>query len=128
MPIEAIGETLPPPPSFEPPAPAEPPAFPPEKKIRRTRKRIESLKIDREKISARVKKFHDDDMQNRTDEMNARLQRYAKYRMWTEGKDWPWEGSSDVGLPDLMQHSLRVQDTLHNAVMSSALRWCHVIC
>ena len=115
MPIEATGETLPPSPETPP---AEPLAFTPEKKIRRTRKRIESLTIDREKISARVKKFHDDDMQNRSAEMNARLQRYAKYRMWTEGKDWPWEDASDVGLPDLMQHSLRVQDTLHNAVMS----------
>ncbi len=92
--------------------------FTPEKEVRRTRKRIESLKIDRSKISERIKKFYDRDMQDRTDEMNARLQRYAKYRMWTEGKEWPWENSSDVGLPDLMQHSLRVQDTLHNAVMS----------
>lgn len=92
--------------------------FEPERKIRRVRKRIESLHIDREKIVDRVKTFYDNDMQDRGDEMNARLQRYAKYRMWTEGKQWPWENSSDVGLPDLMQHSLRVQDTLHNAVMA----------
>jgi hypothetical protein len=39
--------------------------------------------------------------------------------MWTEGKDWPWEDSSDCALPDLMTHSLKVQDTLHNAAMST---------
>jgi hypothetical protein len=38
--------------------------------------------------------------------------------MWTEGKDFPWEDSSDVGLPDMITHSLRMQDTLHNSVMS----------
>jgi hypothetical protein len=85
---------------------------------RRKRSRIESLKIDRAKIADRVKKFYDEDMNDRSEEIFIRLQRYAKYRMWTEGKDWPWEGCSDVGLPDMMQHSLRVQDTLHNAVMS----------
>ncbi len=85
---------------------------------RRKRSRIESLKIDRAKIADRIKKFYDDDMQDRSEEIFIRLQRYAKYRMWTEGKDWPWENCSDVGLPDMMQHSLRVQDTLHNAVMS----------
>lgn len=90
----------------------------PKNKIRRTRKRLESLKIDHAKIVERIKSFYDTDTQNRVDEMNARLQRYAKYRMWTEGKSWPWENSADVGLPDLMQHSLRVQDTLHNAVMA----------
>ena len=50
--------------------------------------------------------------------MEARLQRYAKLRMWTEGRNWPWEEASDVALPDIMTHSLRIQDTLHNAVMS----------
>src|SRR6267154_411499 len=85
---------------------------------RRKRSRVESLKIDREKIADRIKKFYDDDMHDRSEEIFFRLQRYAKYWMWTEGKDWPWENCSDVGLPDMMQHSLRVQDTLHNAVMS----------
>jgi hypothetical protein len=39
--------------------------------------------------------------------------------MWTEGKDWPWEDASDAAIPDMMTHSLKVQDTLHNAVMST---------
>ena len=38
--------------------------------------------------------------------------------MWTEGKDWPWENSSDAAIPDMMTASMRLQDTLHNAVMS----------
>jgi hypothetical protein len=36
------------------------------------------------------------DNQDRTDEIDARLQRYAKYRMWTEAWfDWPWEDATD---------------------------------
>jgi hypothetical protein len=40
-------------------------------------------------IWQRIKAFYDTDQQDRTDEIDARLQRYAKYRMWTEGKDGP---------------------------------------
>ncbi len=86
--------------------------------IKRTRKRTESLKFDRKIISDRIHKFWNDDTIDRTQDLEARIQRYAKFRMWTEGKDFPWEDSSDVGLPDMITHSLRMQDTLHNAVMS----------
>jgi hypothetical protein len=34
------------------------------------------------------------------------------------GKDWPWEGATDFANPDMMTASMRLQDTLHNAVMS----------
>lgn len=70
-------------------------------------------------IVDRVTKFHETDTSGWQDDIDARLQRYAKLRMWTEGKDWPWPDSSDIGLPDIMEKSLRVQDTLHNAVMSA---------
>ncbi len=84
----------------------------------RTRRRASSFKIDRQEIAERVYKFYLDDMSARSAERENRLQRYAKFRMWTEGKDWPWENASDVGLSDMQEKSLRVQDTLHNAVMS----------
>ncbi len=84
---------------------------------RRTRRHVDSLDIDREVIAKRVRKFHDDDISNRSQETKRRQQRYAKYRLWTEGRDYPWPDASDVALPDLTEKSLRVQDTLTNAVL-----------
>ncbi len=88
-----------------------------EPKRRRTRGR--EFKIDKQEIVDRVLHFFDKDDSDRGYEKEARIQRYAKYRMWVEGKDWPWPDASDVPLPDMMEKSLRMQDTLHNAVMSS---------
>lgn len=87
--------------------------------VRRTRKKIDSLKIDKATIADRIKNFYDTDHQDRGAEIDARLQRYAKYRMWTEGKDWPWPDATDCALPDMMTASMRLQDTLHNSVMSA---------
>jgi len=89
------------------------------KPAKRERPRRAKFKIDREKIGQRVVEFFLEDDRNRSFDMDARLQRYAKFRMWTEGKDWPWEDAADSAIPDLMTHSLKVQDTLHNAVMST---------
>ena len=88
-------------------------------KTTRTRRRAASLKVDRQEVGERVRKFYKDDLSARSTDREARLQRYAKFRMWTEGKDWPWENASDIGLSDMQEKSLRVQDTLHNAVMSN---------
>ena len=57
-------------------------------------------------------------MRDKQEEIDRRLQRYAKLRGWTEGKSFPWQDASDVALGDIMTASLRVQDSLHNAVMS----------
>ncbi len=86
---------------------------------RRTRKRNESLDVDRGEIADRIRRFWQDDRSRRSSEREVRLQRYAKFRMWTEGKDWPWENASDIGMSDMQEKSLRMQDTLHNAVMSN---------
>ncbi len=86
---------------------------------RRERPRRKSFKFDNTEIVKRVLKFYKDDDTARSVEKEVRIQRYAKFRMWTEGKDWPWPDSSDVPLSDMMEKSLRVQDTLHNAVMSA---------
>ena len=89
-------------------------------KVKRERPRVESFaKLNKEEIVQRIERFYQDDMQNWSDDIDARLQRYAKYRMWTEPKSWPWEDASNISLPDLMTASMRLQDTLHNAVMSS---------
>lgn len=84
---------------------------------RRTRRRRSNIRIDNEKVVDRVLDFYERDLSDSSTERELRLQRYAKFRMWTEGKDWPWENSSDLGMPDIMEKSLRLQDTLHNAVM-----------
>lgn len=89
-----------------------------EQMVKRERPRMSSLKIEKADIAERIYKFYQDDNTNRTDEIRARLQRYAKYRMWTEGNDWPWPGATDFANPDMMTASMRLQDTLHNAVMS----------
>lgn len=86
--------------------------------MQRTRSRPEALNIDRQKIADRVIRLYEASLQSRTDEEQARIQRYAKYRLWTEQKDWPWEDASNIPLPDMTEKSLRLQDTLHNAVMS----------
>jgi len=85
----------------------------------RERKRKDTFKIDAETIAHRVVDFFEADTSARSQDIENRLQRYAKFRMWTEGKDWPWEDCSDAAIPDMMTHSLKVQDTLHNAVMST---------
>lgn len=82
------------------------------------RKRSRSVKIDKAAIAERIKKFYDSDNQDRSAEIDARLQRYAKFRMWTEGKTWPWDDATDFANPDMMTASMKMQDTLHNAVMS----------
>lgn len=84
----------------------------------RTRKRIDSLNVKREDIIKRIKDFYTKDNEDRAPEIEARLQRYAKYRMWREGKDWPWPNATEFANPDMMTASMRLQDTLHNAVMS----------
>ncbi|MGH3626850.1 MAG: portal protein [Sciscionella sp.] len=85
---------------------------------RRTRTRSEGFKYDKAIIAKRVQRFYDEDLRIWADEREARLQRYAKFRLWKEGKDWPWENSSDIALPDMMEKSLHLQDVLHNAVMA----------
>jgi len=88
--------------------------------VRITRTRKSTKKIDHEKIVGRVLEFAKKDEDSRSEDIALRLQRYAKFRMWTEGSgDWPWPGASDVGLTDMMTNVLSLEDTLHNAVMSN---------
>ena len=86
--------------------------------IQRKRPRKSSFKFNKEDIANRVIKFFDTDITERQTFMDDRLQRYAKYRMWTERNSLPWEDASDIALPDMTSDSLRLQDTLHNSIMS----------
>ena len=85
---------------------------------KRKRPRSSVVKVDRDRIAQRVIDFFKKDHADRAYDIDARLQRYAKVRMWTEGKTWPWEGCADSAVPDIMTASFRMQDTIHNAVMS----------
>lgn len=87
--------------------------------IRRTRPRRDTFAFDDQEIAERVIRFYTQDDADRTHEKEARMQRYAKYRMWTEPKDWPWPEASNIPLSDIQEKGLRVEDTLHNAVMSA---------
>lgn len=85
---------------------------------RRSRRR-RSQSFDKSLIAHRVITLAEDDMRRHATDRSRRLDRYAKYRQWTSGKEGPWDGSSDQAIPDMTATSLRTQDTLHNAVMST---------
>lgn len=85
---------------------------------KRKRARSSTVTADKALVARRVVDFYTKDIANRSFDIEARLQRIAKFRMWTEGKTWPWEDASDAAVPNIMTASLRMQDTIHNAVMS----------
>lgn len=85
---------------------------------KRRRRRNVIQKKNRKEIADRVCNFYESTITNNQDERYERMQRYAKYRMWSRPSDWPWPDASNVAVPDMFQDSVRVQDTLHNAVMS----------
>ena len=87
------------------------------KRERHRRRRMTTEK--RQEIIERVLKFADDDIDNRVNDRERRLQRYAKYRMWTENRQGPWEGSSDIPLSDITEAILNLADTLSNAILGS---------
>lgn len=62
---------------------------------------------------------YEDDLEDRREWAERRLQRYAKLFGWLEPKNYPWPNASNQHVPMLMTSSQRTQDTLHNAVMSS---------
>ena len=62
---------------------------------------------------------YDQDLQDRSEWMEARIQRFAKLYGWMEPKHYPWPNASNQHVPMLMTQSQRTQDTLHNAVLAS---------
>lgn len=85
---------------------------------RRTRKR--KLSIKKPALIKRALDFVKKDEMARQFEMGAREQRYAKYRQWQDQEASPlWDDASNAVLGDMATNSLRVQDTLYNAVMTT---------
>lgn len=88
----------------------------------RTRKRPKVPDVeDPQQIVHRVKRFYEEFKQSRVHDLEARIQRHAMMRQWTEGSrgEGPWDGSSDVALGDIMAVVLKTEDTLQNAVLST---------
>jgi hypothetical protein len=85
----------------------------------RTRKRSISEDLQATLVE-RALGFYDQDTTDRQIEMDMRAQRYAKYRQWeADSATDPWEGAADTRLGDMLRASLRMQDTLYNAVIST---------
>lgn len=90
--------------------------------LRRTRIRRRPFGFGKDKraeIAQRVIEFATRIEQSRVEDKERRLQRYAKFRMWTADRNGPWDGASDQAVPDMMEGVLNMEDTLHNAVMSA---------
>lgn len=77
-----------------------------------------SFQLDKDAVVQSVIQKYDDDLFDRADWSEARLQRYAKFRGWLEPKQYPWPNASNAHIPLLMTDSMRTQDTLHNAVLA----------
>src|SRR5512147_2705280 len=80
--------------------------------------RRRSFSFDHDEVITEVLGWYDQDMQDRMEWSERRLQRYAKYRGWLEPKNYPWPDASNVYIPLMMTDSQQMQDTLHNGVMS----------
>ena len=89
------------------------------KPVRRTRTRSHSFQIDAPLVVQSVLERYTQDKLDRQGAMDHELQLNAKFRGWRTAKDWPWENASNAHLPIMMTDSLRVQDTLQNAFLSS---------
>ena len=83
----------------------------------KTRKSIQPE--DKDKFIQKVLERYEEDLLDRQDWMDRRIQRYAKLFGWLEPKHYPWPNASNQHVPMLMTNSLRTQDTLHNAVLAS---------
>ena len=82
------------------------------------RSRPRSLDLDRDTLANHIHDSLRQDLDDRNDWNEMRIQRYAKLRGWRADKQFPWPGASNAHLPFLMTECQRTQDTIHNAVMS----------
>lgn len=81
-------------------------------KLRKRRMSIEAGAVVQD-ILARV----DNAIDERQEWLNKRMERYAKFRGWTQREFPPWEGCSNHHYPAMMANELRVEAGLFNAVM-----------
>lgn len=75
----------------------------PEKVVVSVQRRLERLLNDRE----------------RSEWLQARLDRYAKFRGWLSEKTYPYEGAANADLPIMMSQLLRQDAGLYNATMTT---------
>lgn len=90
--------------------------------VRRERKRPQPIplkEIERQEVVDRVIRLLEECDQSRSQEKAMRVQRYAKLMQYQGEQDEPFEGASNVQLPDIMSAVLRTEDTLQNAAMST---------
>ena len=62
---------------------------------------------------------YDEDLRDRREWSEARIQRYAKLYGWLEPKHYPWPNASNQHVDMLMTNSMRTQDTLVNATLKA---------
>lgn len=82
------------------------------------RPRRSSIKIDKSAVAKRITDDLFRDLNDRLQWNELRVQRYAKLRGWLPTKRFPWTNASNAHIPIMMTDSLRVQDSLYNAVMT----------
>lgn len=74
---------------------------------------------DKKEFVRRVLEMYDQDLLDRADWSERRIQRYAKLFGWLEPKHYPWPNASNQHVPMLMTNSQRTQDTLQNAALTA---------
>lgn len=82
-------------------------------------KKKRSFKLDKAEVVKKVLEWYDQDIRDRADWTEKRLQRYAKLRGWLEPKNYPWPNAANTHNSLLSSNSQRTQDTLVNAVLAS---------
>ena len=86
----------------------------------RSRRQKPSLKIDPDAVALYVTDLLRNDIDDRSDWNNKRIERYAKLRGWLPEKDFPIGNySSNIWVPIMLITSMRLKASLENAVKST---------
>lgn len=80
--------------------------------------RRRTFTFEKETLVKKVIDEYEEDLFDRQEWSERRLQRYAKYRGWLEHKTQPWDGASNAHVPIMMTDCQRTIDTLVNAVLA----------
>jgi len=86
--------------------------------LRLPKRERRSFTINRGEVVDSVLKRLSQDLDDRSEWMDAYLRRYAKYRGWTEEKSWQFEDASHAHIPITLYTAQRLEDSLYNAVVS----------
>ena len=75
------------------------------------------MNLDTAEAVATIVRMVQDTIDERQSWLNKRLERYAKFRGWTQREAPPWDGAANHHFPIMMANELRVEAGLFNAVM-----------